>query len=219
MRRIKGVVLFLIYPMLMLGIGLCAGVELTHFFYPGEQAREKLNYRSLSLAEEPELSEPEIQEDAYEAVTASEETLCVETRYVLEETDVVNRTVVETTWRLPDKYIGMNREQFLEAMDSYEAFPPLSELERGFIGLEVLAFSRERVVVQMNYRYVQPSASFYLGVYDNRVIVYLEDLKTAYIETDIRLDTLPEQLQREIIGFLWMEDEAALYNFLENYSS
>ncbi len=223
MRRIKGIVLFLIYPMLLLGIGGYAGVKMTHFFYPGEQAREKADYKSLSPSEKPEtlMSETQLQDYgvAVKEAASSKETLCVETRYVLEETDVVNHTVVETTWRLPDKYIGMNREQFLEAMDNYEAFPPLSELERGFIGLEVLAFSRERVVVQMNYRYVQPSASFYLGVYDNEVIAYLEDLETVYIETDIRLDTLPEQMQREIIGFMWVADEEALYNFLENYSS
>ena len=53
-------------------------------------------------------------------------------------------------WKLPDKYVGMNREQFLEAMELYEAFPPLSEMERGFVSLEVLSFSRKRVVVQMN---------------------------------------------------------------------
>lgn len=220
MRRIKNIFLFLVYPAMLLGIGIYVGVTVTHFFYPGEQAQEWVNERSLSSAEEPMIQKAQTADEvALQEAASSQETLCVETQYVLEETDVVNHTVVETTWRLPDKYIGMNREQFLEAMDNYEAFPPLSELERGFIGLEVLAFSRERVVVQMNYRYVQPSASFYLGVYDNEVIVYLEDLETVYIETDIRLDTLPEQMQREIIGFLWVEDEETLYNFLENYSS
>ena len=69
---------------------------------------------------------------------------------MLEETDILHHTVVETTQRLPDKYVGMNREEFLQAMDLYEAFPPLSEMERGFVNLEVLSFSRERVVVQMN---------------------------------------------------------------------
>ena len=40
----------------------------------------------------------------------------MDTKYVLEETDVLHHTVVETTWRLPDKYVGMNREQFLQAI-------------------------------------------------------------------------------------------------------
>lgn len=104
-------------------------------------------------------------------------------------------------------------------MDLYEAFPPLSEMERGFVNLEVLSFSRERVVVQMNYKYVQPSESFYLAVYDNEVIVYLEDRKTVYIETEIELDSLPEQIQHNIIQMMWIENEEKLYDFLENYSS
>ena len=87
------------------------------------------------------------------------------------------------------------------------------------MGLDVLSFSRERVVVQMNYKFVQPSSSFYLAVYDNRVVVYLEDMETVYIETDIRLDSLPEQLQRNIIEMMWIENEEKLYDFLENYSS
>ena len=152
-------------------------------------------------------------------VLSEGETLCVDTEYVLEETDILRHTAVETSWRLPDKYVGMNREQFLEAMDRYAAFPPLSEQERGFVGLEVKSFSRERVVVQMNYRYVQPSLSFYLVAYDNEVLVYLDDLETVYIETHIRLDSLPEELQKKIIYKMWLEDEEALYDFLENYSS
>lgn len=238
MKFVKGIGLFFVYPAILLGLGFYAGVESAHFFYPGDQARQ--NLQEMERTEKPSAEEdggarsPSLEQELYELeddrmdfdyglaaqeAAASAETLCVETEYVLEETDVTNHTVVETTWRLPDKYIGMNREQFLEAMENYEAFPPLSEQERGFIGLEVLSFSRERVVVQMNYRYVQPSVSFYLGVYDNEVIVYLEDLETVYIETDIRLDSLPEALQSEIIQMMWLEDEEALYNFLESYSS
>lgn len=117
------------------------------------------------------------------------------------------------------KYVGMNREQFLEAIEEYEAFPPLSEMERGFVSLEVLSFSRERVVVQMNYRFLVPTSSFYLAVYDNEVVVYLEDKETIYIETEILLEQLPEELQQEIIDMRWMPDEEALYDFLETYSS
>lgn len=151
--------------------------------------------------------------------SSSGETLCVDTEYVLEETDIVNGSVVETVWKLPDKYIGMNRKQFLEAMESYETFPPLSEMERGFVDLEVLSFSRERVVVQMNYQYLQPGNSFYLAVRDNEVVVYLEDMETIYINTGIELTSLPEDMQMEIMQMLWIEDEESLYDFLETYSS
>ena len=244
MKYVKSISLFIVYPLLVLGLGFYAGVRSAQFFYPGEGTKEDAQILSETSLEEnvqngqaPDTEGddavaqadpgepvvindlPELPEEEAAEVMVSAETLCVDTKYVLEETDVLHHTVVETTWKLPDKYVGMNREQFLQAMDVYEAFPPLSELERGFVGLEVLSFSRERVVVRMDYKFVQPSSSFYLAVYDNEVVVYLEDMQTVYIETDISLDSLPAHLQQNIIDMMWIKDEEELYSFLENYSS
>lgn len=152
-------------------------------------------------------------------VSLTAEKLTADTEYVLEETDVRNQTVVETTWKVPAKYIGMNREEFLKAMEEYEAFPPLSELERGFVSLEVLSFSTEKVVVQMNYEYTQPSSSFYLVVENNYVVVYLDDRETIYMYTDILLSELPDTVQQDVINVMFVEDEESLYDFLESYSS
>ena len=240
MKFVKSVGLFFVYPIILLGLGFYAGVCTSHYFYPGEQPRRLYNEpenTEIPLWEVPEKTEPQWEQmfpegddcmdyetvlktdySVLEAASASE-TLSVETEYVLEERDIDGETTVETTWKLPDKYVGMNREQFLEAMELYEAFPPLSEMERGFVSLEVLSFSRERVVVQMNYRYIQPSAGFYLAVYNNEVLVYLEDRETVYIETEIMLEQLPEMLQQEIIEMKWLENEEELYDFLETYSS
>ncbi|MDR2044296.1 MAG: hypothetical protein LBQ15_08015 [Clostridium sp.] len=156
---------------------------------------------------------------AFMGVSSSGSRITADTQYVLEETDIRNRTVVETTWEVPAKYIGMNREQFLEAMEEYETAPPLSELERGFVGLEVLSFSAEKVVVQMNYEYTQPTSSFYLKVENNFVVVYLDDQETVYMYTDILLTDLPEYLRQEIIQVMFVPDEESLYDFLEAYSS
>ena len=225
MKTVKGIGLFLIYPLLMLGIGFYTGVKAAPFFEPEETTREEQQIlEPLPLQDELNDYDVVSEEDASEEMSSTEvaaagATLCVDTKYVLEEADILNHTVTETSVRLPDKYIGMDREQFLQAMETYEISPPLSEQERGFVDLEVISFSRERVVVRKNYRFLQPSSSFYLAVYDNEVIVYLEDRETVYIETHIRLDSLPEQLQEQIIEMMWVEDEEKLYSFLENYSS
>ena len=235
-KFVKGIGLFFIYPLVLFGLGFYAGVCTTHFFYPGEQ-KKGFYYEpgntivpSAEESEEPEEFFP-VGDDCIDYETASEEfkdlretsniseTLCVETEYVLEECDIDGDTTVETIWKLPDKYVGMNREHFIEAMELYEAFPPLSEMERGFVSLEVLSFSRKRVVVQMNYRYVQPSNGFFLAVYNNKIIVYLEDKETIFIETDIVLEQLPENIQQDIINMMWLDSEEDLYNFLETYSS
>ena len=208
MKVVKGIGLFL--------IGLWIGVKVTHFFYPGEQ---DLEMKTEQVTEGENLESVSGGEPTVTQVSTSMETLSVDTEYVLEETDIVSGSVVETAWRLPDKYIGLNREQFLKAMENYEMFPPLSELERGFVSLEVLSFSRERVVVQMNYQYIQPGSSYYLAVRNHEVVVYLEDLETVYINTGIMLDSLPSDIQMELMQTIWVEEEEKLYNFLEAYSS
>lgn len=227
MKTVKGIGLFFIYPFLMLGIGFFTGVKAAPLFNPDETGTEIMEQEPVEGQDIPKpMSLPEdfndydvVSEEASREAAAAGATLCVDTKYVLEEADILNHTVTETSARLPDKYIGMDREQFLQAMETYEISPPLSEQERGFVDLEVVSFSRERVVVRKNYRFLQPSSSFYLAVYDNEVIVYLEDRETVYIETHIRLDSLPEQLQEQIIEMMWIEDEEKLYSFLENYSS
>ncbi len=235
MKFVKGISLFFIYPVFMLVLGFYAGVQFTRTERLYDRDQEEIN---VSEAEEgpserngEELPEPSgsvmdfekaegtAEDSSYVDAASSSETLSVETEYVLEERDVYRDTVAETTWRLPDKYVGMNREQFLEAMEEYEAFPPLSELQRGFVSLEVLSFSRERVVIQMNYRVVLPTSSFYLAVYDNEVVVLLDDRETVYIETDIDLEQLPDEQQEQIINMMWIEDEESLYDFLEAHSS
>lgn len=234
MRIVKRISLFFIYPLVMLGVGFYAGVQSTHFFYP-EQNYENRSFTGPDSGSEQDFEEPleqenldvptdygvagETEDEDAREVLANSETLCVDTDYILKETNVLDHTELEIVKRLPEKYVGMNREQFLTVMDIYEAFPPLSEQQRGFVGLEVLSFSRERVVVRMNYQYIQPSTSFYLAAYDNKVRVYLEDKQTVYIETDIRVDLLPEELQQQIMQMMWVENQKELYNFLENYSS
>lgn len=207
MKFVKRISYFFVIPIFFLGLGIMLGIWGVRFFYPGSSAGE---YQTRQ----------ESGNDADSiAAAVSEETLCADTKYVLEETDILRNTTVETSWQIPHKYIGMNRERFLESMELYAANPPLSEVERGFVGLEVLSFSREKVVIRMDYRYVQPSESFYLAVKDHEVVVYLEDRSTLYINTGISLDHLPEKIQLQIMDMLFVPDEEELYDFLETYSS
>lgn len=234
MKIVKGIGLFFIYPLFMLTLGFYAGVEAERYFNPSGQEGDaqvqeeqgKVRDEAPGLHTEPldvptdyGIAEGLTGDGEVLEAAAGRETLCVDTEYVLKETNILDHTEMETRRRLPDRYVGLNREQFLDVMNLYEEFPPLAEQERGFVGLEVLSFSRERVVVRMDYRYIQPTADFYLAAYDNKVLVYLEDRETVFIETDIRLETLPPELQQSIIRMMRVEGQEELYNFLETYSS
>lgn len=248
MKFVKGISLFFVRSLVFIGIGFGAGVLMMQFFYPGmgreqaEQRTEDTNEYNMDYrkAEGDNVNEGMYGKDSntlvsdidtgigqsengtdeqFVNVVSVEETLNADTEYVVLERDLLRETVVETVWQIPGKYIGMNRQLYLESMEEYRKNPPLSEKERGFVGLEVLSFSTERVVVQMNYEYVQPSESFYLAVQNNEVVVLLEDMETVFINTGILLEELPEDVQMKIMQLYWIEDEESLYDFLETYSS
>ena len=152
-------------------------------------------------------------------VAGYEETLSVDTDYIILEHDVLRRHETEIPKELPAMYYGMNLQQFKDAMEAYAMAVPLSEKERGFIGLEVQSFSASRVVVRMDYRYVSPDTCFYLKEINGEVVVFLEDQKTIYMNTGIGIESLPKQIQDQIKYNLSLNGERELYNFLEAYTS
>lgn len=206
MKFVKGIGLFFLLPLLLVGVG---------FYLGNKNTGADLNKGAVLYNEEPEKKKVQFRA----ASTTGEQLIDADTHFYVEEVDMKRDTVMESEWELPDKYIGMNREQFVAAMDEYELTPPLSELERGFVSLEVKSFSEEQVVVRMNYSYTAPSTSFYIMVEKNYIVVYCDDKKTLYMKTNIMLDDLSEELQQEIINGMFVEDEKTLYYFLESYSS
>ncbi len=226
-RKMMGVILI---GGLFAGAGFLVGFQTHSYFYPGTKGMEPNEHQMHIDLPAPSANLPEnpsgggLSEDAKAygialTTATSEETLCVDTKYLLQEVDLRSGRTEETVSKLPIQYVGMNREQFLEAMNTYQVSPPLQEMERGFQQLEVSAFSREQVTVKMYYEYIQPTPCFYVAAYDNRVVVYLEDKKTIYIDTGIPLDSLPEELKMMVINMYKIEDESILFGFLENYTS
>lgn len=233
MKLVKSISLFFIIAFLLIGFGIFLGIELNdrmeagdlpplvRQLLPGGTMQDTDQYEahlresdSMVLLDDRSEAGQDVQQVAEQQIT-----LNADTEFVIVEKDVLRDTLVETVTGLPDKYMGMNRERFETAMEVYESAPPLSEKERGFIGLEISAFSEERVVIQMNYEYVQPDSSFYLAVMNHEVVVLLQDKQTVYINTGILLEELTPELQLEIMQMKYVENEETLYTFLENFSS
>lgn len=227
MKFVKGISLFCIYPLIMFGLGMFTGVLGYGYFYPGDNiilkdssphviTGPKTDFSNKSAKQTEE--QPQEKFEVIETIR-DDGVLVPTTEYILQEIDMESGTIVEYSYKLPDKYLGMNRDSFLEAMDAYEQSPPLKEVERGFVGLEVLTFSSQKVVVQMSYAFLEPTENFYIGVEQNYVVVYLEDKETVYMQTDILLENLPEAVQNQIMLYMYVKGEEDLYHFLESYSS
>ncbi len=206
---------------------LCSTVCLVVGMFFGYQLNEKLSADEVVEKEPLEadstgtegvqqliiLDEPMVE------AAAQEDKVNADTVYIVAERDMDTGNVIETSTRIPQKYIGMTRTQMLENLLEYETNPPLSELERGFVSAELLSFSTNQVEVQMNYQYVEPTGSFYIVAYDNYVVVMLEDKRTVFLDTVIKMTDLPNDIQQNILQGLFIPNEESLYDFLENYTS
>lgn len=217
MKFLKWFSLFFVSMGIALIAGIAIGSQLIKYFYP---QKENIQYSQILPREyETKVVIPPKEDDTLQMVSVSEERINADTQYVCIERDMMTGEEVPVCTKLPQKYAGLNREQFIESMKEYEQSPPLGERERGLVSVEVLRFSSEEVEVQMNYKYVRPTESFYIVVYDDKLRVLLDDRKTVYLETGILAYDLPLDLQKEIMQGMYVPDEEELYAFLENYTS
>ncbi len=207
----KKIGIYVLSPLCFASLGFVAHMKLSDFFYPA-RAPEK----SRIIEKMPENEETEA---SLEAVDQIAQIITADTRFVVRYFDLTDSSRSEAEEALPEQYIGMDREQFLSAMDSYEASPSLADLNQGFLSLDVERFSPEEVIIRKNYESSEKCTEFYLAVENNYVVVYEADKKTKYMSTGIPLNSLSEELIREIINFKYMGSEAELYDFLESYSS
>ena len=208
MRLWKKISIFLIYPLLMLAAGFLASIKLQDFFYPGREQPPILQGETAAQGQ-----------GSLEAAGLGGLIITCDTRFVVKSLDLADSSRTEEELPIPEQYIGMDREAFLSAMDSYETAPSLNDLNKGFLSLDVQRFSADEVVIQKNYESKKKCTEFYLAVENNYVVVYESDKKTKYMSTGIPLQSLSAELAGEILRFKYVGSEAELYNFLESYSS
>ena len=156
-------------------------------------------------------------EPVVETVYSKEPIITANTSYVVISYDIQNKTAQEKTERTPDSYIGYNRQELEEALQVYGKSPSLTDLEKGFLGIELLSFSPEKVIVKKNYEKYE--SGFFLINENHNVVVYDKNLKYMYMNTGIKTEDLPKTVQEEILHMKYIPDETELYHFLESCSS
>ena len=220
MKLVKRISFFMTLSVIMLGLGGWGALKAEDFFYPnryshGTTQQKRSAYESARSQSMEETAE---EEQVIETAVAESAVVNADTLYLVEQVDLLKGTVTEQEEPVPVMYIGLNREELLEALASYDSNPPLSELQQGFETIELTSFSKDRVVVCKYYK-EKEEKGFYLMVADHFIVVYEEDGQSLYMNTDILLERLPDSLQREIMKGKHMESEEELYQFLESYSS
>lgn len=215
MKIVKSISLFFVSSLFGLVVGVFLGLRLDDLYEKGEFTRPETSSQQILV----EKSDFTLGNEQNLTVSGNEQRINADTVLVVKEKNLLNNNINESVRKFSAKYLGMNRMNFEASMKTYEQSPPLSEKEKGFVSLEIETFSKEKVVLQMNYRKTDASSTFYLGVQNHEVVVFMEDMETVYLSTGIILQELPLELQMEIMGLKPIKNEEELYGFLENFSS
>lgn len=207
MKFVKGISLFLIYPLTMFGLGFAANMAVSDFFYPGDKQEER------KATAEQKTAENSFVETGY----LGNSVVTADTSYVVLSYDIISGELQEKEETTPDKYIGLDRDRLEAELKIYAESPSLTDLEKGFRTIELISFSPAKVVVRKNYE--KKEEGFFLVNENNMVVVYDKSLSHIYMDTGIRTDELPWKVQSEIMCMKYIETESELYHFLESYSS
>jgi hypothetical protein len=160
-------------------------------------------------------------DNAVEVALQNNNSINADTVYVIQEYSRLKNDLTEEVVPVPENFIGMNFEIFSSVMSEFDRFPTLSELQKGFVGCEIISFSPSRVIIRKTYDDLAEELlpGYYLVNESNLVSVYLADMKTVFMNTNIAVYNLPSALRQEILYTKYIANEEELYGFLEAYSS
>ncbi len=164
----------------------------------------------------------ESQEESDAAIfvdTNDEERIDSYTNYILESYDMTNYELHEEKLPMPSEYIGLTREELIAYLEDYAEYPSEEDQEQFLEDIQLISYSDGEIIIRKSFKPEEIPETFYLMVENNMVNVYYKDKKTVYMYTDISLDTLPSDVQSEIISIKYIRSPEELYNFLETYSS
>lgn len=183
-------------------------------------------YSKLSIIpmEEAKAEEEEAPGTAIFTGNNNEAIIKADTKYILEKYNASDYTLTEDEIDVPVEMLGLSRTELIDYLKRYEESPTLEDINRGFLSVEVISFSDDKIIIRKNYEgsleddalkedcYILVSERGYVSVYIN-------DYKTFYTYTDIKTDDLPESLRQEIMDGKILNTAKELYNFLETYTS
>ena len=127
MRLWKKISIYIIYPILMLAVGFLASVKLHDFFYPSQNAKQEQQY-----VQDGGNGDTAENQESMEALGTGGAVITCDTRFVVKSLDLTDSSREEEESPIPEQYIGMDRDEFLSAMNSYSESPSLNDLRASF---------------------------------------------------------------------------------------
>ena len=83
----------------------------------------------------------------------------------------------------------------------------------------ITAYGPEQIILRQEEESTKADQEFLLKVEDRCITVYEKETGEVFEHTNIPLESLPQELQAEVLLGKTLEGNEELYSFLENYSS
>lgn len=170
-------------------------------------------------AEEEILTEVSEKEGSTQDLTVSTKQNVTTCDTVYEVESYIGNSCVYSTETLPFSFLGLTREELLKEMELYEKSPSFADKQKGFLSIELLKFSPDRIIVKKVYAKEKEKIIYYLKAVNHELVVFKSDSEEPYMPTELTLDMLPLDVQQEIIATKCFNDIREVYDFLESYTS
>ena len=205
MKILKSIGLYFVYPFLTFILGIFTHIGYLNYFYPNKYTPQKESYF--------------LEDTTYEVSNISKTITTCDTKYIIIEYNAKENSKNEIEEKIPEKYLGMTRDNLEEALMEYQKNPTLEDIEKGFLNIQLESFSSEEVRISKNYNPSEKETGYYLMVLDGKIVVMEEDKETVYLTTDIYAEALSDSLKQELILGKFIYNIEELYGFLESYTS
>ena len=194
---------------------------LLHYNREAVEQNTKLLNELLQSSGESERLLQKIISDNEEVVqaTTSQEHLRENASYFLETLYLQSQAQGREQLALPGFMVGLSRRELSAYIEGYMEAMPINEYLSGLISYEIISFAEDKVVLRKTYDETKVENQFYICRRGEFVVVYYSDLRTVYEYTEIRIDSLSEEIQQSLEQGIYVKDTQELYSILEGYTS
>ena len=204
MKFLKSISLFCV----ILICGILIGIYATNNLNSHESKDENL---------EEEAKIKLTQEETLPVNTTKQITTC-DTVYLVRSCENGKEPIVKQE-AIPFYFMGLNKEELIDAVADYEKAPSFNDLEKGFVSMQLISFHPDKITVEKQYEVQEKETVYYLKLENNEIVAYRSDDENVFMTTDLVMDELPDDVQQDIIQIKCFNNLEALYDFLESYTS
>lgn len=180
------------------------------------------NFRYLASEKEKNHEISNHKKEQYSEVIEADSknnTISEKTRLVLVYYDIPIDYKKKIVVEMPKEFYGFSISELNEYLEMYIENLSDEDRKKGMIGISVLSFSSEEVIIEKRYDTKKPQMKYFIKAENGYITIYESDKETVYESTNIDVNLLPEDELNNLLEGFYIADDEELESIMENYSS